>query len=559
MSNKPLNGKSVKTKILRRYCGVFFLLLLFTAKVCTEPAADNAIAIKPAPDYGDAIVVASIADANTLVPIVASDSASHEICGLVFNSMVRYDKNLCLEGELAQSWDIEEDGLVIIFHLRKDVKWHDGKPFTARDVEFTYKKLIDPNVKTPYSGDFERVRSFEVIDDYTIKVTYKEPFSPGLSSWGMWIIPRHLLENEDLGETRFARAPIGTGPYKFREWKTGEKIILTANPDYFEGRPYISRYIYRIIPDQSTIFLELQTQGVDEVALTPLQYARQTDTPFFKKRYRKYRYPSFGYTYLGFNLKDPKFADKRVRLAIDYAIDKEEIIKGVLFGLGRVSTGPFPPESWACNKEIKPIACNPEAAGELLKEAGWEDKNGDGWLEKDGKKFKFSLLINQGNDTRKNSAEIIQARLKKVGIEVEIRPLEWATLLTEFIDKRRFEALLMGWSLSRDPDCYDIWHSSKQKEGEFNFIGYENNKVDRLLEEGRREFDQDKRKKIYNKIHSLIFEDHPCVFLFVPDALPIIGSRFKGIEPAPAGIGYNFIKWYVPQEEQRYRRWSDIY
>ncbi len=508
-----------------------------------------------APSYGDAIVTASIGDANTLIPILASDSSSADICGLVFNGLLRYDKNLNLEGELAESWEIKENGLVIIFNLRKNVKWHDGAPFTARDVEFTYQKLIDPNVKTPYSGDFERVKSFELLDDYTIKVTYKEPFSPGLASWGMWIMPKHILEKEDLSNTKYARAPIGTGPYKFKEWKTGEKIVLISNPDYYEGRPYINRYIYRIIPDQDTIFLELQTQNVDEVGLSPLQYTRQTDTPFFKKYYRKYKYPAFGYTYLGFNLKDPKFADKRIRLAIDYAIDKDEIIKGLLFGLGRVSTGPFPPESWAYNRDVRPLSYDPEKAKELLKEAGWVDRNGDGWLEKDGKRFKFVLLANQGNEARKNIAEIVQRRLKEIGIDVEIRIIEWKAMLTEFIDKHKFEAIIMGWNLSRDPDCYDIWHSSKQREGEFNFVGYENKEVDRLLEEGRREFDQQKRKKIYNRVHQIIFDEHPYIFLFVPDALPMVNARFKGIEPAPAGIGYNFIKWYVPKQEQKYTRW----
>ena len=545
---------------------VFFLFLLFLGPFLLVPGLSGTVPLlaregktEAVPSYGDAIVVASIGDANTLVPILASDSASQDICGLVFNGLVKYDKDINLIGDLAEGWEIKEDGLVIIFHLRRDVRWHDGEPFTAHDVEFTYKKLIDPTVKTPYSGDFERVKSLEVPDDYTVKVTYKEPHSPGLSSWGMRMMPKHILENEDLSDTKFSRAPIGTGPYKFKGWRTGEKIVLVVNTDYFEGRPYIDRYIYRIIPDQATIFLELQTQGVDEIGLTPLQYSRQTDTEFFKRYYRKYKYPAFGYTYLGFNLKDPKFKDKRVRLALDYAIDKEEIIRGVLLGLGRVSTGPFPPESWAYNKDVVPIPYDPKRARELLKEAGWEDRDGDGWLDKDGTKFKFTLITNQGNDQRKIAAEIIQRRLKEVGIDMRIWIIEWATFLTKFIDVRRFEAVILGWGLSRDPDAYDIWHSSKQREREFNFIGYENEEVDKLLEKGRRVFDQEKRREIYHKVHRLIYDDCPCIFLYVPDALPIVHARFKGIEPAPLGIGYNFIKWYVPKEEQRYTRWSITY
>ena len=205
------------------------------------------------PSYGDAIVVSSISDARTLIPILASDSASSDICGMLFNGLVKYDKDVNIVGDLAEGWEVLDGGLAILFHLRHGVKWHDGAPFTARDVEFTYNKLMDPGVKTPYSGDFERVKSIEVVDDYTVKVIYKEPFSPALSSWGMWIMPEHILKDGDLNSSEFSRHPIGTGPYKFKSWRTGEKIELVSNHEYFEGRPYLDRYIFRIIPDDAGI------------------------------------------------------------------------------------------------------------------------------------------------------------------------------------------------------------------------------------------------------------------------------------------------------------------
>lgn len=506
------------------------------------------------PDYGDAIVAGSIGEPRTLVPILASDSASGAICGLVFNGLVKYDKDLNLVGDLAERWEVSENGLEITFYLRKGVRWHDGEPFTARDVEFTYKSLIDPNVRTAYSGDFQMVEKFDVMDDYRLKVTYKEPFSPGLSSWGMNIMPRHLLEKEDLNKTPFSRSPIGTGRYKFSLWKTGERLELVSNHDYFEGRPRIDRYIYRIIPDQATMFLELRSEGVDYIGLTPLQFSRQTQTKFFKEDFQKFRFPSFGYTYMGYSLKDPRFQDLRVRQAINHAIDKEEIIRGVLLGLGRVATGPFLPESWAYNKDVKAIGYNPDRARLLLREAGWQDNDGDGILEKNGGKFSFTVVTNQGNEQRRMTAEIIQRRLKEVGIELKIKIIEWSSFVSEFIDKRRFEAVLLGWGLGQDPDMYDIWHSSKTKEGEFNFVGYENEEVDRLLLEGRRTFDQKERARIYHRIHEILYEEQPYLFLYVPDSLPIIHSRFKGIEVGAAGIGHNFIKWYVPKGEQKYIR-----
>lgn len=509
---------------------------------------------KEEPSYGDAYVSASIGDARTLVPILASDSASGSIVGMLFNGLIKYDKGIDLVGDLAETWDIKDGGLTIIFHLRRDVKWHDGTPFTASDVRFTCEKLVDPKVPTPYSGDFKKVESLEVIDDYTVKVTYREVFSPGLASWGMPIMPEHILKKEDLLTTAFSREPVGTGPYKFKRWKSGERIDLVSNHDYFQHRPYVDRYIYRIIPDPATMFLELQTETVDSMGLTPLQYKRQTDTHFFKERFKKFRYPSFGYTYMAYNLKDERFADKDVRKAINYAIDKEEIIEGVLFGLGRVCTGPFVPESWAYNKEVKPLPYDPGKAKILLAGAGWKDSDDDGWLDKNGKIFEFTILTNQGNDLRRLTAEIMQRKLKEVGIKVNIRILEWAVFLKEFVEKRNFEAIILGWGLSRDPDCFDIWHSSKTKPGEFNFINYSNPEVDKLLEKGRSTFDRSERTAAYRRIHQILYDEQPYLFLYVPDALPAVHKRFRGVEAAPIGIGHNFPDWYVPSTEQRYRQ-----
>jgi len=519
-------------------------------------AADNNVidySREGMPEPGDTIVTASISDASTLIPIVASDSTSHEVCSMIYNGLVKYDKDLNIIGDLAESWEIKDNGRVIIFHLRKGVKWHDGVLFQAEDVLFTYNKLIDPDVRTPYAGDFKKIESISVSEPDKVIVRYKEPFAPALSSWAMPIIPKHILENEDLNITQYARMPIGTGPYKFVKWKSQQRIDLRANEDYFDNPPYISRYIYRIIPDGATMFLELQAGGIDLMSLTPLQYKRQTENPFFENNYNKFRYPAFGYTYLAYNLMDDKFKDKRVRMALNMAVNKQDIIDGVLLGLGRICTGPFVPESWAFNEEVMPCEYNLEHARRLISEAGWADSDNDGIIEKAGEVFEFTIIVNQGNDMRKQAAEIIQHQLGFLGIRVKIQVMEWSVLLSEFINKKRFEAVLMGWNLSRDPDCYDIWHSSKVREGEFNFISYKNPDVDNLLESGRRIFDWEKRAKIYHELHRILYDEQPYMFLWVSDSLPIAHKRFKNIRPTAAGIGYNFTKWYVPREQQKYR------
>ncbi len=506
------------------------------------------------PAYGDAIIVGSIGEPSILIPMLASDSPSHEVAGLFFNGLVKYDKDLTLIGDLAHSWDISDDGLVITFHLKKGVKWTDGVEFSADDVMFGYKTIIDEKTPTAYKEDYLQVKKAEVLDKYTFRVTYDKPFAPALSSWGsLPILPKHLLEGKDITKADFGRDPIGLGPYKFVEWIPGQKITLKSNHDYFEGRPYIDNYVYRIIPDSATMFLELQAGGIDWMGLSPLQYSRQTDSHFFKKNYQKFKYPVFSYTYLGFNLKHPWFKEKKVRQAIAHAIDKEEIVKGILFGLGKSATGPYVPNTWPYNPDVKKYEFDPGKAKALLKEAGWQDTNGDGILEKDGKPFEFTILTNMGNSSRLKAATIIQWRLKKIGIKVNIRVLEWATFLNEFIDKRRFEVVMLGWGIGLDPDQYDIWHSSKTAEKEFNFVSYNNTEVDELLDKGRRTFDIEERKKAYYKIQEILADELPYIFLYVPDALPIIHARFKGIEPAPIGIGYNFPKWFVPKKLQKHR------
>jgi len=501
------------------------------------------------PAYGDALVTGSIGEPSTLIPILATDSSSGDISGLVYNGLVRYDKNYQLEGDLARSWEVSADGLTITFHLRHGVKWHDGHDFTSRDVLYTYHVVVDPKTPTAYSEDFKQVKSAQAVDAYTFRVTYPKPFAPALASWGMAMLPAHLLEGKDIMKSPLSRAPIGTGPYVFKQWIPLQKLELEANPDYWEGKPYISRYLYRIIPDSSTMYMELKAGGIDEMGLTPVQYQRQTNTKDFLNRFNKYRYPASAYTYLGYNQRLPLFQDRRVRQAITCAINKEEIIQGALLGMGQVAHGPYKPGAWAYKAKVEDFGYDPARATALLKEAGFVMGAG-GIMVKDGKPLSFTIMTNQGNDQRLKSALIIQRRLKHVGIDVKIRVMEWASFITNFIDKGQFEAVLLGWTTGQDPDIYDIWHSSKTAPKELNFIHFQNAEVDRLLVEGRGTFDVAKRKKCYFAIQDILAREQPYTFLYVPDALPVVSSRFQGIEPAPAGIMYNLIKWYVPKPEQ---------
>lgn len=543
--------------MVRFFLQYFLLTLLSLTLAACEGNRDSSVTGFDeilTPEYGDTFIEASIGDASTLLPVLASDSASSSINGLVYNGLLRYSANLELEGELAERWEVSEDNRTLTFYLRRGVVWHDGAPFTSADVKYTYELYIDPEIPTAYAEAFSQVTRVETPDPHIFVVHYETPYAPALVSWATAVHPRHLLEGTDVTRSRLARHPIGTGPYRFKEWSSGEKIVLEANPDYFEGPPYIKRVLYRIIPDVSTQFLELQTGSLDFMGLTPLQFSRQTDTPAFRRNYNKYKYLSFGYTYLGYNLKRPLFQDKRVRQALAYAIDEKELIDGVLLGYGVAATGPYKPDTWVYNPNVRRYDYNPERARQLLAEAGWEDSAGDGILRKNGQRLAFTIVTNQGNDLRIKTGEIIQRRFREIGVDVRLRVIEWATFLKEFINPGNFDATILGWSGGPEPDQYNIWHSSKTAPGQLNFIGYENAEVDALLEQGRRVFDSQQRKEYYDRFQEILAEEQPYTFLYVSEALPAVSRRFRGIEPAPAGIRYNFNRWFVPLAEQKYAR-----
>ncbi len=522
--------------------GMVFFLNLFFVGTRKNPSVNQ-------------LIISSIGDASFLNPVLAQDSASSEINGFVFNGLLKYDKDLILVGDLAESWEVKEGARPeITFTLRPGVRWHDGRPFTAEDVRFTYQTIMDEKTNTVRRSDYELVDRLEVLDARHLRVIYKEPFSPGLSSWTIGIIPRHLLAGSDINTTPFNRRPVGTGPFKFAEWVSDEKIALTANPDYFEGRPLLDRIIYRIIPETSLSEIELLTGGIDLFSTYPHQYQRMSRDP----RLTLYRYPSLGYTYVGYNQNSVLFQDRRVRQALTMAINREEMITFILFGLGRQATGPFPGHLWYADPKVTPWPFDPERARRYLKEAGWEDRDGDGILEKDGKPFRFTLITNSGNEVRKDVGVLIQRYWRDLGIDVKLEMYEWSVFLKNFINPRHFDACILGWSLGVDPDAYNIWHSKQIKDG-FNFIGYRNPVADRLWEAGRREYQPDKRRQIYYQLQALLAEDQPYTFLFVSDALPALQRKFQVAEKDPsgkmvytpvrvgkAGLMHDLIKWTVP-------------
>jgi len=539
-------------------CRFAFFCALFVAFAMFSHAAQPVVGTQagqeePRPEYGDRIIFGVIGEASNLISYLATDSASREISSQIFVSPLRYNKDLQLEPYAASSYEVLEDGKLLRFTLRPGILWEDGTELSADDVEFTYNIVIDPATASPYAEDFMAIQSFTKTGRYSFEVRYASYYARALASWTADILPRHILQGQHLRTSPFARKPLGAGPFRLSRWEAGSKITLSASSTYFKGRPYLDEAVYRVIPDLATMFLEAKAGKVDMMGLTPQQYLRQTSGPVWHKEWRKYRYLSSSYTYLGFNFKHPFFADVRVRKAISHAIDRQSIIKGALLGQGIAAFGPYKPGTWPYHPDLAPYPHDPERARQLLAEAGFRDSKGRGVLEKDGHEFRFTILTNQGNDQRIKTATIIQSQLQAVGIVVQIRTVEWAAFIKEFVNKGRFDAVILAWTIPIEPDEYAVWHSDNAKPGGLNFVGYSNAEVDALLVKARGIPNLEDRKALYARFQEILQEEQPYSFLFVPYTLPVIQARFHGVEAALAGVMHNFPEWWVPLAEQRYQ------
>ncbi len=530
--------------------------LFFMLCSCNQPTQQlSAISLNKtySSQAGGTLIDAMLGEPSSLVSMIAGEAPSSAITANIFNKLLKYNKNLDLEGELVSGWQVSSDQKTITFTLKPNLKWADGKPLTSADVLWTWQAVTNDKNGSPYASDFQLVKKAETPDALTFSVTYSEPYAPALDSWaGLQILPKHLLQDQDLHTTAFARKPIGSSYYQLDNWSTGENIRLSRNPTSVLGQAKIDHLVSRIIPDTSAQFLELMAGNIDSMSLDPTQFSRIVPARTkLKETLNLYKELGNSYTYMGFNLKHKPFDDVRVRQAINYAINKQEIIDGVYLGLGINIASPYKPGTRWSNPDLQPYAYNPAKAKALLKEAGFV-ANSSGILERDGKPLRFEIVTNQ-NKEREKSAILIQRRLKDVGIEVKIRAIEWASFISRFIKTGDFDVVVLGWSLGLDPDQYSIWHSSQQGGDKFNFIGYGNPVVDKLLERGRTELDPAKRQIIYHQFAKVLLEDSPVIYLSAGYGLSAIHKRVKGIvDPIPpAGVGFESEKWFIPQPLRR--------
>jgi ABC-type transport system substrate-binding protein len=425
---------------------------------------------------------------------------------------------------------------IIEFHLRPDVRFHDGHPLTAADVLFTYNAIMNPKNISPRIPDFEPVQAIEAVDPLTVRIVYKRLYSPALGTWAMGILPAHLLdeahleaeakakgmqpEELTLRKSDFNRHPVGSGPFVFQEWQSDRYLRLKRFEAYWEGAPNYHQYAMRIVPDSLTQEMEFYAGTVDDYSVLPHQVARLSRD----ERFHPFSGTALGYSYIGYNIRRAPFDDPRVRQALGMAINTEQIIKYVLYAQGERITGPFPKQTDYYNQDIQPLPYDPEGALRLLAQAGWQ-RGTDGVLQKKGRRLAFTLITNNGNPERKAILAIAQDAWKKIGVAVNTDLLEWSVFVEKRVNQLDFDALILGWSMGFDPDLYQIWHSSQSGPFQLNFVGFKNDEADDLILKIRQEYDHRQQVTYCHRLHEIIAEAQPYTFLYVKRWTALLDKR----------------------------------
>jgi peptide/nickel transport system substrate-binding protein len=517
---------------------LFFLFSIFAFPGCSS---------KQQPQRGGAVIIGASGDFDSFNELNAADSdALQVIQHMLFMSLTTLDENLQFAPQLAASWEFSAGDTLLTFHLRKDVKWTDDVPTTARDVLFTYQLAIDTTVAYPAAGRFDQTRKVEVVDDHTVRFHFKRAYPDALFDTQMPILPKHILEKiprEKIAACEFNRKPVGNGPFKFVEWQANQRVVFAANPEHVFGRPKLDRVVFQIIPEPTVLLANLLTGAVDVVSsLSPLSLKQiEQDTSL-----QKLCYAGRNYAFIAWNNARPLFT-KRVRQALTHAINKQEIIGTLLEGLAQPAIGPLLPLAWAYDKNLRDLSFAPEEAKQILAAEGWRDSDGDGVLDRQGRKFEFTIKTNADNQLRRDVAVMAQAQLKKLGIAAKVEAVEWSLLIKQVLEEKNFDAWISGWDAYFTVNPTDLWHSNAIANG-YNIVSYRNARVDSLLEKGRTIVDRRAAAPLWREFQQIIVDEAPYTFLFVPEKLAAVNARVQNVKMDARSFLVNITQWNVKDE-----------
>jgi len=497
---------------------------------------------------GGTLIEGSTTDVRTFNPVLSSDVYSSLICGLVYSSLVDIDPDTVQPvPSLATKWDISPDGKTYTFTLKPGIKWHDGQPFTADDVKFSYDAYMNGDTGTPRAGILnQRIASVDVKDPLTVVFTLKDVIAPFITTNMYPIIAKHLFQSVPAKEYRTAapsQSPVGTGPFRFKSYKQADNVTLVANPDFHLGAPALDTYIYKFVKDSTVLLQQLKTGEVDFAVVTPDNF----DEAKKQTNFNTITYDTFSFTYYGYNLDRPVLQDAKVRQALLYALDRKTMVQKIKYGLSTVAVGTMPVASWAYqpDKITMKYDYDPMKAMQLLDDAGWKP-GADGIRVKDGKKLSFDLWTYSGQKVNDQYVQVMQESWKAIGVDMRPNQEEFSIFMDRITKSFDFDVCLLGFSWGVDPDQTTMFDSTQHLTG-FNSFDYKSDKVDALLAQGLHTLDQDKRKAIYVDMQNALLADLPNVVMDFGKGITGVNKRVGNRIPnGVAGSDRNNAhQWYV--------------
>ncbi|MFQ5888974.1 MAG: ABC transporter substrate-binding protein [Gemmatimonadota bacterium] len=505
--------------------------------------------------YGGTVVVAGMSDLHSMNSLTSSDyyTLQHQVY-VLFTTLVRHGPGFVEEPFLARSWEVNADTTEVLFHLRDDVRWHDGTPVTAADVAFTFDRAKDPEVPFANRSYFDRWEVAEVVDEHRIRFLIR-PHGDFLYGWAVTaIMPRHILGGVPPGRLQGhpfgTSSPVGSGPFRFVERVPGERWVFEANPDFpagLGGRPYLDRLVYRVIPEETAALAELSSGRVDlYVDVAPDRLPRLAAHPSLAT----VDFPSPTYSFIAWNSLRPYFASPELRRALTMAIDREELLRAVRGGLGTPAAGPVGPWHPAFDPTWRPLPYAPDSAAAILDRAGWRDRDGDGVREREGIRFSFELMTNEMKE-RRDIAVVVQAALARVGVEAIPRVRESAALRDAVTSPdRRYDAAVLAWVRDVFLNDRDLW-ACDQLGQPLQFTSYCNPELDPVLDSIPLTVDRERRKDLIRHYHEIIATDQPYTFLYFEKRADALRRVLRGFEPDARGDWASVSRWWLMPDERR--------
>jgi peptide/nickel transport system substrate-binding protein len=493
-----------------------------------------------APIEGGTLRRRLVGEPATLNAVLQSGLPEQQVLQYVSRQLVDFDARLELVPALAERWEVSADGREYRFFLRPDAVWEDGTPVTSDDAVFTIGKIADPKVPSPvFKPLFEGLQNVEPIDPRSFRIRFRDRDAFHAFAFAIPLLPERRFRGKSFLKAHANRAPLANGPYRVARWKTQESIELERNPRWTGPAAHFDGIVFRIVPENAVAYRALVEGSLDETWIDQALKDRSATDRRFRDCCRVVEFYNLDYNYIALNNRSPFFSDGRVRRAITMLLDRPSIVRGIYRGSARIISGPWAPDSPAYDAALTPLPFDPQAAGELLDQAGWRDTDADGTRDRDGREFEFDLLVSAGSTAGREINEVLAAELARAGVRARIRSLEWATFVDR-IDSGDYEAATLAWAASDpNPDPFPYWHSSQVPPRGLNGAFYSNPEADRLMEEARHELDPEKRRTIYHRLHRVFRDDAPVVFVVNASQKYAFRRRVRGLVTSPLGL-YGF-------------------